>query len=64
MPSTDTIYFRIDKVKPSKNEIDFALADNSNTGYYFKKKLNPDGDLEYVVYQQQFGCVFLKVYND
>jgi starch-binding outer membrane protein, SusD/RagB family len=41
MSSTDTIYFRIDKVKPSKNEIDFGLADNSNTGYNFKKKLNP-----------------------
>lgn len=40
MPTADIIYFRIDKVKPSKNEIDFGSTDNSNTGYYFKKKLN------------------------
>ena len=40
MPTTDVIYFRIDKVTPSKNEIDFGTTDNSNTGYYFKKKLN------------------------
>lgn len=41
MPTTDTIYTRIDKVKPSLNEIDFASTDNTNTGYFFKKKLNP-----------------------
>jgi len=40
MATTDIIYTRIDKVKPSKNEIDFGTTDNSNTGYYFKKKLN------------------------
>ncbi|RFS20746.1 RagB/SusD family nutrient uptake outer membrane protein [Chitinophaga silvatica] len=41
MDRTDTIYTRIDKVKPSKNQIDFGTDDVSNTGYYFKKKLNP-----------------------
>ena len=41
MPKTDTIYTRIDKVRPSLNEIDFASTDVSNTAYYFKKKLNP-----------------------
>jgi hypothetical protein len=41
MPTWDTIYTRIDKVNPSLNEIDFASTDVSNTGYYFKKKLNP-----------------------
>lgn len=41
MTATDTIYTRIDKVKPSLNEIDFGATDVSNTGYYFKKKLNP-----------------------
>jgi starch-binding outer membrane protein, SusD/RagB family len=41
MPRTDTIYTRIDKVKKSDNEIDLAASDVSNTGYYFKKKLNP-----------------------
>jgi hypothetical protein len=41
MPKTDTIYTRIDKVNKSLNEIDFASTDVSNTGYYFKKKLNP-----------------------
>lgn len=46
MPRTDTIYTRIDKVRPSLNEIDFAQSDVSNTAYYFKKKLNnlaPEG---------------------
>lgn len=42
MPSTDIIYTRIDKVNPSKNEIDFGSSDVTNTGYYFKKRLNPD----------------------
>ncbi|NVM67294.1 hypothetical protein FHW88_005615 [Mucilaginibacter sp. SG538B] len=42
MPRADTIYTRIDKVHPSKNEIDFGSSDVSNTAYYFKKRLNPD----------------------
>ncbi|TBO44440.1 RagB/SusD family nutrient uptake outer membrane protein [Pedobacter kyonggii] len=42
MPSADVIYTRIDKVNPSKNEIDFGSSDVSNTAYYFKKRLNPD----------------------
>ena len=41
MPKTDTIYTRIDKVRPSLNEIDFGSTDVGNTAYYFKKKLNP-----------------------
>ncbi|HEY5368327.1 MAG TPA: RagB/SusD family nutrient uptake outer membrane protein [Hanamia sp.] len=41
MPTTDTIYMRIDKVHPYKNQIDFASDDVGNTAYYFKKKLNP-----------------------
>lgn len=41
MATTDTIYTRIDKVRPSLNQIDFASTDVTNTGYYFKKKLNP-----------------------
>jgi len=40
MPTTDIIYTRIDKVNPSKNEIDFGSTDVTNTGYYFRKKLN------------------------
>jgi starch-binding outer membrane protein, SusD/RagB family len=46
MPTTDIIYTRIDKVNPSKNEIDFGSTDVSNTAYYFRKKLNnlaPEG---------------------
>nr|WP_294792756.1 RagB/SusD family nutrient uptake outer membrane protein [uncultured Mucilaginibacter sp.] len=46
MPTTDIIYTRIDKVNPSKNEIDFGSTDVTNTGYYFRKKLNnlaPEG---------------------
>ena len=42
MPRADTIYTRIDKVHPSKNEIDFGSSDVSNTAYYFKKRLDPD----------------------
>jgi len=42
MTSPDTIYTRIDKVKPSLNEIDFGSSDVSNTSYYFRKRLNPD----------------------
>lgn len=41
MSAQDTIYTRIDKVRPSLNQIDFASTDVSNTAYYFKKKLNP-----------------------
>jgi len=41
MPAQDTIYTRIDQVRPSPNQIDFASTDVSNTAYYFKKKLNP-----------------------
>lgn len=25
---------------------------------------NPDGDVAYVVYRQQFGCISLKIWND
>jgi hypothetical protein len=42
MPTTDTIYTRIDKVHPSLNQIDFASSDVGNTAYYLKKTLNPD----------------------
>lgn len=42
MAKTDTIFTRIDKVHPSKNEIDFASDDVGNTAYYSKKKINPD----------------------
>lgn len=41
MPRPDTIYTRIDKVHPYKNQIDFGTDDVGNTAYYFKKKLNP-----------------------
>jgi len=41
MTKEDTIYTRIDLVHPSKNQIDFGNDDVGNTGYYFKKKLNP-----------------------
>ncbi|MBN1144789.1 MAG: RagB/SusD family nutrient uptake outer membrane protein [Bacteroidales bacterium] len=40
MPTTDTIYTRIDLVNPSKNEIDKGNSDVGNTGYYFKKRLD------------------------
>jgi len=40
MPTTDTIYTRIDLVHPSKNQIDFGSDDVGNTGYYFKKRVN------------------------
>jgi len=42
MEKGDTIYTRIDEVNPSLNEIDFGSDDVGNTGYYSKKKLNPD----------------------
>ena len=38
MATTDTIYFRIDQVHPSKNEIDFVGADATKTGYQLKKR--------------------------
>ncbi|WP_343672716.1 RagB/SusD family nutrient uptake outer membrane protein [Chitinophaga sp.] len=41
MDKEDTIYTRIDLVHPSKNQIDFGTDDVGNTGYYFKKRLNP-----------------------
>jgi hypothetical protein len=41
MAKTDTIFTSIDKLKPSKNQIDFGTDDVGNTGYYFKKKINP-----------------------
>jgi len=40
MPGPDVIYTRIDKVHPSKNQIDFGSDDVGNTGYYFKKRLD------------------------
>lgn len=40
MPTTDTIYTRVDKVNPSLNEIDFGGDDVGNTAYYFKKRLD------------------------
>jgi len=40
MPRTDTIYYRIDKVNPSPNEIDFVGADASKSGYDTKKRVD------------------------
>ncbi len=42
MSKPDTIYTWINKVHPSDNEIDFGTGDVGNTGYYSKKKLNPN----------------------
>ncbi|HYW36302.1 MAG TPA: RagB/SusD family nutrient uptake outer membrane protein, partial [Balneolaceae bacterium] len=42
MSKPDTIYTWINKVHPSKNQIDFDSKDVGNTGYYSKKKLNPN----------------------
>jgi len=42
MSKPDTIYTWINKVHPSDNQIDFGTKDVGNTGYYFKKKLNPN----------------------
>jgi starch-binding outer membrane protein, SusD/RagB family len=43
MPRTDTIYTRIDQVRPSVNQIDLAgNTDVGDSGYYQKKKMNPD----------------------
>jgi len=41
MSKPDTIYTRIDKVHPSKNQIDFGSSDVSNTAYYSRKRVNP-----------------------
>lgn len=46
MPVADVIYTRIDKVNPSKNQIDYGSDDVGNTAYYSKKRLdnkNPRG---------------------
>jgi hypothetical protein len=40
MPVADVIYTRIDKVNPSKNQIDFGSDDVGNTGYYSRKRLD------------------------
>ena len=40
MTTADVIYTRIDKVNPSKNQIDYGADDVGNTGYYFKKRLD------------------------
>lgn len=29
-----------------------------------RKKLDAEGDLQYVVYVQQLGCIELRIYND
>lgn len=42
MSRTDTIYTRIDRMKPSLNQIELAQSDVTRTGYYFKKRLDPD----------------------
>lgn len=42
MSRTDTIYTRIDRVNPSLNEIELAQSDVTRTGYYFKKRMDPD----------------------
>jgi hypothetical protein len=43
MPQPEIIYTRIDEVNPSLNEIDLSgSTDVGDSGYYQKKKLNPD----------------------
>lgn len=43
MPREEIIYTRIDQVNPSINEIDLSgTSDVGDSGYYQKKKLNPD----------------------
>ena len=42
MPTVDVIRYRVDKVNPSPNEIDFGGGDVGNTGYSSKKKLDPN----------------------
>jgi len=41
MTFTDTIYYRINKVHPELNELDFRTDDRSNTGYNSRKRVNP-----------------------
>jgi hypothetical protein len=40
MPVADVIYMRVDKVHPSKNQIDFGGDDVGNTAYYSRKRLD------------------------
>ncbi|MFO7370058.1 MAG: RagB/SusD family nutrient uptake outer membrane protein [Bacteroidales bacterium] len=40
MPRYDTIYTRVDLVRPSKNQRDEGNDDVGNTGYYFKKRMD------------------------
>ena len=40
MPTTDIIYTRIDKVNRSDNEVDFGGEDATQTGYFYKKRLD------------------------
>lgn len=42
MEKEDIIYTRIDKVNPSLNEIELGQSDVTRTGYYFKKRMDPD----------------------
>jgi hypothetical protein len=42
MEKEDVIYTRIDKINPSKNEIELGQSDVTRTGYYFKKRMDPD----------------------
>ncbi|GAB6119139.1 RagB/SusD family nutrient uptake outer membrane protein [Dysgonomonas termitidis] len=42
METEDIIYTRIDKVNPSKNQIELGQSDVTRTGYYFKKRMDPD----------------------
>jgi SusD family. len=44
MEREDTIYTRIDKVNPSDNEIELGQSDVTRTGYYFKKRMDPDNE--------------------
>lgn len=42
MAGEDVIYTRIDEVNPSLNEIELSQSDVTRTGYYFKKRMDPD----------------------
>jgi len=43
MPTTDTIYTRIDETKNNLNQIDLSgSSDVGDSGYYQKKRMNPD----------------------
>ncbi|HUX57333.1 MAG TPA: RagB/SusD family nutrient uptake outer membrane protein [Bacteroidales bacterium] len=64
MPEPFIVYTRIDRVNPALNEIDLAATDQSNTGYYSKKRLDnlhkPMGNMSginYVYYR--YGEVLL-----